>query len=93
MPSLVDNYEIVYSEIKKALVAVNNSEATKINALNISDSLIEAGVIDSLGMIELISTIEEKFKIILDADDINSQNFESIKNIGSLILKKKNYIP
>lgn len=53
-------------------------------------SLFEDGLnIDSLATVELISLIEDDFKIEFDDDDLNPENFENVKSITNLIKKKQ----
>lgn len=52
------------------------------------DSLIEAGIIDSLGIQKLLSFIETNFSIRFSDDDIVPENFESVRSITELIQKK-----
>ncbi len=50
-----------------------------------SDSLIENGVLDSVGMLSLINFIESKYSISIDEEDLMPENFDSLKAI-------KNYV-
>tara|TARA_B100000242_G_C43049152_1_gene490003 strand:+ start:2426 stop:2662 length:237 start_codon:yes stop_codon:yes gene_type:complete len=43
--------------------------------------------LDSIQMLELITKIEEIFKIKISSKDINSKNFFKIKNVENLIKK------
>ena len=52
-----------------------------------SDNLIMEGIIDSLGLMKLITYLEEKFLIKLDDEDLTPDNFESIEIISSFIGK------
>lgn len=53
-----------------------------------ADSLIENGVIDSFGLITLVSLLEETFCISLDTNDMERDNFESIENISAFLRAK-----
>jgi acyl carrier protein len=44
-------------------------------------SLLEAGVIDSTGVLELIGFLEETFGIAVPDEDLLPENFDSISNI------------
>ena len=48
-------------------------------------SLIENGVLDSLGIMRLIQFIEEKFSISIEDEDILPENFENIESISQFI--------
>ena len=47
--------------------------------------LFESGVIDSMGIIELIVFIEEQFDIKLDAIQMSANNFRTLGTICTLI--------
>lgn len=53
--------------------------------LNDEDQLIEAGIIDSLGIMTLLVFLEEKFSLQISGDDLVPENFGSINAISSLI--------
>lgn len=50
--------------------------------------LLDEGIIDSLSTIELITTIESKYSIVIDSDELNHFNFNTIDNIAILIQSK-----
>lgn len=52
------------------------------------ESLIDAGIIDSLGFLLLISFLGEKFGIIIDKDELNPENFDSVHAICKFIESK-----
>lgn len=52
------------------------------------DSLWNEGVLDSIGMIELISFIEKEFNIKVENDDLTPDNFDSINRISGYISLK-----
>lgn len=56
--------------------------------IDISSSLIQDGTIDSMGTIELISFLENTYKIRFDDDELIEENFKSIESISDLIHKK-----
>jgi acyl carrier protein len=50
-------------------------------SLSADDSLIEVGVIDSTGVLELIEFIESKYDITIPDEDVLPENLDSIANI------------
>lgn len=54
-----------------------------------SDNLIETGIVDSLGIQQLIMFIENEFKIDIADDDLIPDNFETINDIEHFILSKR----
>ena len=53
-----------------------------------SDSLLEGGLIDSLGILEIVEFIENEYNIFLSTDDLVSENFETIRSIARFIQSK-----
>jgi acyl carrier protein len=49
--------------------------------------LIEDGVIDSFGLLGLITFLEEQFKIRIDASEIDPAQFNSVKKISEVVTK------
>ena len=49
------------------------------------DLLVESGIIDSLGIMTLLSFIEENFSIQIPSEELMPENFASISTISSLI--------
>lgn len=52
------------------------------------DSLLETGVIDSTGVLELVAFIEETYGIKVEDEEIVPENLDSISNIASYITTK-----
>jgi acyl carrier protein len=53
------------------------------------DDLIRGDVVDSLGLIELVDFIEERFGVRIDDDDVVIANFRDIRSIERLIDGKR----
>ena len=51
-------------------------------------SLIKAGIIDSMGIVEMINFVEKEFNITVDDSEIEAENFEKLNSITSYIEKK-----
>jgi len=62
-----------------------DTEAT----LEDDQSLIDSGVIDSTGVLELITFLETEFGIAVDDDEVLPENLDSINNIAAYIERKK----
>jgi len=58
------------------------------SALNNEDSFIEKGIIDSTGMLEIISFIENDFGIEVTDDEMIPENLDSVSNIVAFVAKK-----
>jgi acyl carrier protein len=51
-------------------------------------SLLEAGIVDSIGILEIVTFIEEKFLVQVTDEDLIPENFGSIAAIASFIESK-----
>ena len=54
-----------------------------------SDSLIESGIVDSLGIMKLIGFLEDKINIQISDDELVPENFSSVDSIAALVLAKQ----
>lgn len=57
-------------------------------ALDGSTSLIEAGLIDSTGVLELVGYLEERFDIRITDEELLPENLDSIDNILAFVERK-----
>ena len=53
-----------------------------------TQSLIETGVMDSMGVLVMVTWLEEEFGIIVDDEDVIPENMDSIANLGSYVDRK-----
>ncbi|MBE0575210.1 MAG: acyl carrier protein [Desulfuromonadales bacterium] len=53
-----------------------------------ADPLIDSGIIDSFGIMALMSFLEEKFSIQIAGDELIPENFESVMRISALVAQK-----
>jgi acyl carrier protein len=59
------------------------------DGLKDSDSLLETGVIDSTGVLELIAFIEETYGIKVKDEELVPENLDSITSVCDFIHRKK----
>ena len=52
------------------------------------DSLIRNGIVDSTGILELISFLEESFDVQFDDSELIAENFDSVIRIAAFLSKK-----
>jgi acyl carrier protein len=60
-----------------------------IDAIPHDSDMLAGGVIDSLGITELIAFLESKYAIKVDDDDIDAENFRSIESIAAFVEQKQ----
>jgi acyl carrier protein len=58
------------------------------NDLKDEDSLIETGIIDSMGMLELVVFVESDFGIQVEDLDLVPENFESVEALSKFVESK-----
>lgn len=61
----------------------------KIDGWDNDQSLLQNGIIDSLGIVKLLTFMEEKFSIKVTDKDFIPDNFETINHLLSLIEQKQ----
>ena len=59
--------------------------------LDDATSFLDSGIIDSTGILELISFIEESFDTKVKDDELIPENLDSIDNLVNFIAKKKRH--
>lgn len=53
--------------------------------LGLNDSLLESGVVDSLGVLEIVAFLDEQFAIKVNDDELIPENFQDITAIASFV--------
>jgi acyl carrier protein len=67
---------------------VENFLFGKADGLADDDSLVSKGVIDSTGVLELVSFIQERFGIRMEDQEIIPDNLDSIRNLVTFVARK-----
>ena len=49
------------------------------------DSLLEAGIIDSMAVLELVGHIEQQYGVTVSDDDMMPENFDTIEAIAAFV--------
>lgn len=60
----------------------------KIETLEEETDLFKSGVLDSLGVVSLVTFIDEKFGCSLDFEELTEENLANLKSITALVLRK-----
>ena len=53
--------------------------------LNESENLLATGIIDSLGILRLVSFVEEQFDFEVPDEDVTIDNFQSVQSISDYV--------
>lgn len=54
------------------------------------DPLLESGMIDSLGILDVVAFIEAEFNVKVEDDDLTAENFQSIARMVRYLHRKQN---
>jgi acyl carrier protein len=57
------------------------------------EHLMERGIVDSMGMMELIGFLEERFGVQAPDDEITEQNFATLRRIAGFVAGKRRATP
>jgi len=82
---------LVVSETKQKLrsyILENYLFTDDDSALNDEDSLLDLGIIDSTGIMELIVYLEQDFDIKVKDEEMIPENLDSVDNISAYISQK-----
>jgi acyl carrier protein len=55
-----------------------------------SDSLLKSGLIDSLGVLTVVTFLEDTFSVKIEDDELAPENFETIDEMSAFVQKKTN---
>ena len=53
-------------------------------------SFLDEGIIDSTGILELVSFLEDEFSIIVEDEELVPENLDSINNVTAYLVQKLN---
>ena len=54
-------------------------------AVGDDDSLLERGILDSLGLVKLLTFLEQEYRIVLPDEEVIPDHFETISAIVALV--------
>ena len=82
---------ITSKEIEKDLIRYlknGNPILDKMKVVPLNESLVELGYIDSFGVIDLVTYLENKWKVKIENAEITKEKFGSISKIINLVYSK-----
>ena len=59
------------------------------NGLQDTDSLLDKGIIDSTGVLELVSFLEQTYEMQVEDEELIPENLDSIANVTEYIQRKQ----
>lgn len=72
----------------RQFIAQNFMYREGVNSLTDQQSLLEQGLIDSTGVLELVFFLENNFGIRVDENEVIPENLDSVQQIASYIRRK-----
>ena len=84
---MAEDTDAIKAELKNFIIGhyLLGSEKAK---LSDDDSFLDRGIIDSIGVIELASFIQNNYRIKIGVAEIVPANMDTINNLTSFIVKK-----
>jgi acyl carrier protein len=66
--------------------------ASDLHITHIDDDepLIESGIVDSLGVLKILSFLDEALGLDLGSDEVKLENFRSVETIRAMVERQKN---
>jgi acyl carrier protein len=58
------------------------------NGLKDETSFLEEGIIDSTGILELVTFLEDEFSITVEDEELVPENLDSVDNVANYLQKK-----
>lgn len=77
-----------YAAEIKAFIVSNFLFGQDGSGLTEEQSFLETGVIDSTGLLELVSFVEQKYGISIGDRELVPENLDSLRNISQLVARK-----
>lgn len=54
-----------------------------------TDSLLESGVVDSMGILEIVTFLEQQFRITITDDEMVPETFDSVESLTQYVANKQ----
>jgi acyl carrier protein len=79
------------SKAEQLRIFISELTFTDIDKIKKDTLIFEEGLFDSLGFLSLVGYLQDEFGIEVDGDELNEENFESIKAIVAFVKRKKKH--
>ncbi len=79
--------EKIHATIKN-YIKHKSLDPTNLSTLSDDDSFFENGIIDSVGVLELVAFLEETFNMTIDDHELTLENLDSVNRLMSFIQSK-----
>ncbi len=75
--------EDILAKLKKFFATFFKEELTA------EDNLFEVGALDSMGMVSLMTHLEEKYKVTIDPEEVTEKSFGSLRAVAEMVVQKR----
>jgi acyl carrier protein len=72
----------------KAFIVANFLFGDEGKGIGEDQSFLESGIIDSTGMLELVSFVEQKYGITVGDREMVPENLDSLRNVSRMVARK-----
>jgi len=86
-PSVQDSSPDIADQVR-SFILENLLFTDDSSAINDDESLLDKGIIDSTGIMEVIMFIEERFGIQVQDEEMIPENLDSVNNIAAFVARK-----
>lgn len=83
--------DVMTSQTEQLREFISEITFKEIDQISEDTLLFDEGIFDSLGFLSLISFISERFGIEVENDELNEENFATIRSVVSFISQKKDH--
>jgi acyl carrier protein len=77
----------VQDQLREFIVAQFMYEQNN-KALELDDDLLNQGIVDSMGILQVVNFMEEKFGVRISDEEITPENFRSLRVLSELVAQK-----
>jgi acyl carrier protein len=81
-----DNDEAIIDQLRDFVI--DTFPNARLRGVSPREQLLENGIIDSLGILEIIRFIETTYKIVIEDTDVIGKNFSTLSNIAQYVRRK-----
>ncbi len=78
--------ESIHEQLRRFIM--NTFPSARKRNVAVDDPLLEQGIIDSLGVLELVRYVESEFRVEVSDEDLFPENFETIAALTGFIQRK-----
>jgi acyl carrier protein len=70
---------------------IANDLGRTVNAVSDVDSLLESGILDSVGVLSLVGFLERKYAITIPDDELMPENLDTIDAIAAFVARRREF--